>query len=101
MTAPAAHLANVKVGACSAQRRFLSADTSRTPNFAAMSNNSNNGGEMLHVATVTSLAGIVGVLIFVQLLRAQPLDTFSILVISVCFVVAVVVTAMWSKRSGE
>lgn len=64
-----------------------------------MSNHSNNSGEMLHVAIVTGLAGIVGVLILVQLIRAKPVDVPSMLLIAVCFVVAVIATAMWGKRS--
>lgn len=56
---------------------------------------------MLHVAIITAIAAIVGLLILVQLFRAQPMDVPSMLVIAVCFVVAVVLTSLWSKRSGR
>ncbi|MBC7447586.1 MAG: hypothetical protein H7330_05950 [Hymenobacteraceae bacterium] len=65
-----------------------------------MANHSNNSGETLHVAAVLSMATIVGLLLFVQLIRAKPIDLFFIVVIAVCFVVAVIVTAMWGDRSG-
>jgi len=65
-----------------------------------MSNHSNQSGETPYVAIVIAMAAIVGILLLVQLFRGQPIDNFSTLVISVCFVVSVVVTAMWGKRSG-
>ncbi|HYE79254.1 MAG TPA: hypothetical protein VEI97_14820 [bacterium] len=66
-----------------------------------MSHHPNKSGEMLHVAIITAIAAIVGLLILVQLFRAQPMDVPSMLVIAVCFVVAVVLTSLWSKRSGR
>ena len=64
-----------------------------------MKNHSNSGGETIPVAIVIGLAGIVGLLLLVQLIRGQAPDLISMLFISVCFVIAVIVTAMWSKRS--
>ncbi len=54
---------------------------------------------MPYFLVVSAMAAIVAVLIFIQLLRAHPVDLFSSLIIAACFVVAVVVTAMWSNRS--
>ena len=47
------------------------------------------------------MALIVGLLIFVQLLRAKLIDLFALLVISVCFVMAIVTTGMWGAKSGR
>jgi hypothetical protein len=64
-----------------------------------MANHSNNSGETSRVVIVLAMATIVGVLIVVQLIRAKPIDFFGSLVISVCFVIAVVATAMWGSSS--
>ncbi len=65
-----------------------------------MDNHSSNSGESLHIAVVLAMASIVGVLIFIQLFRAKPIDLIASLIIAVCFVVAVVTAAMWGNRSG-
>ncbi len=65
-----------------------------------MTNHSENRGETLPIAIVLATATIVGLLILVQLFRQAPIDFFGSLVISVCFVVAVVAAAMWGDRSG-
>ncbi len=62
-----------------------------------MENHSNTGGETRYIAIIIALAAIVGLLLFVQLFRAQPVDLFSSMVIAVCFVIAVITTAMWGR----
>ncbi len=63
-----------------------------------MSTESNNKGELSRVVTVCALAAIVGVLILIQLFRAQPLDDLSIGIIAVCFVAAVTVSSRWGRQ---
>ena len=73
----------------------------RGANLRPMENHSNTGGEIRYFVIVIAMAAIVGLLIFVQLVRARPVDLVASLIISVCFVIAVITTAMWSARSEK
>ena len=68
--------------------------------MANPSNSSNSGSEMRYIVIIVAMALIVGLLIFVQLLRAQPVDNVASLIIGVCFLVAVIATGMWGSKSG-
>ena len=68
--------------------------------MANPSNSSNSGSEMRYIIIIIAMALIVGLLIFVQLLRAQPVDNVASLIIGVCFLVAVIATGMWGSKSG-
>lgn len=64
-------------------------------------NHSDDSNETVYVGIAVGMSLIVGLLILVQLFRAQPMDLPSMLIIAVCFVVAVIGTARWGARLGR
>jgi hypothetical protein len=51
--------------------------------------------------TTLAMATIVGLLIFVQLIRAKPVDSIASWIIGICFVVAVLASAKMGVRTRE
>ena len=65
----------------------------------ANQSNSNSNGESLYTIVLIALAGFVGLLLIVQLVRGQPMDGLSMLVIAVCFVAGAITAALLGQRT--
>ncbi len=61
--------------------------------------NSNSNGETLYTIILIALAGFVGLLLIVQLLRGQAMDVPSMLLIAVCFVAGSITAALLGQRT--